>query len=106
MLFLATLSMPERVFSSGPTLSPTWASVTIRLPLLVTVPDTVTVSPSVGVPGVRVSTETATEPVSAGPATHPSRRRPRGRGGQLDEPGQQWCSGEQGSRAPQPAAGR
>ncbi|CAM5345746.1 hypothetical protein SHIRM173S_00610 [Streptomyces hirsutus] len=62
-LFRTTLSIPERVFSRGPTRRPTWASVTACLPLLVTVPDTVTVSSSPGTLGVSEFTETETEPV-------------------------------------------
>lgn len=56
----ATASIAERVFSSGPTRRPTWAPVTVRLPLLVTVPDTVTVSPSPGAVGLSESSETDT----------------------------------------------
>lgn len=60
-----TVSIDERVFSSGPTCSPTWAAVTACLPLLVTVPDTVSVSPSVGTLGLSVSTATDTDPESS-----------------------------------------
>ncbi len=60
-LSLAIASTEERVSICGPTRRPTWASVTARLPRLVTVPDTVTVSPSVGAEGVSESTATATE---------------------------------------------
>src|SRR3712207_7422584 len=51
----------DLVSSGGPTCRSRWASVTACLPLLVTVPDTVTVSPSVGALGVSESTATRSE---------------------------------------------
>lgn len=53
-------SMATRPLREGPTRSPTWASVTVCLPLLVIEPETVTVSPSVGALGLRESRETST----------------------------------------------
>src|SRR3954463_9011478 len=64
-LLSVTVSIDERVFNSGPTCRPTWAAVTGCLPLFVTVPDTVSVSPSVGALGLRVSTATDTDPESS-----------------------------------------
>src|SRR5690606_41630027 len=60
----ATEAIHERLFIRWPARWPSLASVTAWRPLLVTVPDTVTVSPSAGTLGVSESTDTATEPVS------------------------------------------
>lgn len=65
---LAASSMAERpVTAPEATRRPTWASVTVCLPLFVTVPETVTVSPSVGTLGLSESRETSTvfDPVAS-----------------------------------------
>lgn len=65
----ATVSMAERVFRDGPTRMPTWASVTVCLLLLVTEPETVIVSPSVGVLGLSESRLMSTVPDPVASAT-------------------------------------
>ncbi|CAM5731217.1 hypothetical protein SFUMM280S_10901 [Streptomyces fumanus] len=102
----ATESMPDRVVIRSPTRSPTWASVTVRLPRLVTVPDTVTVSPSRGGGAERVDGHADAARVGGGPRPLP-RLGVRGTGGgDLHQTGQQGRPGQQRQRAPYPAAGR
>jgi len=112
----ATALISERVFSIGPTRRPTWAPVTVCLPLLVTVPETVRVSPSVGALGVSESRETDTgspdaawagaaagswsSPASSGaPASSAPVRRSQRRAGEALVP---WKSAASATRSPVP----